>query len=899
VAEAPATGDKPRAPRKARTTRASTPADATASPLPERRRNRRTSAAYTKPPVPKAREGEAGTATPAPPKKPRAPRTPAPTATRAAAKTAPEIAPPTPSERGPQAAAPAPSEPAAVAPPAPPASEPPMRAKRRRTPAISVGSPLRVVLAVALLANLLVLLGSPIPALAPLAGLVLVLALPIMLVWQKLDWVEADPAERIVCSVGVALLALMIGGLALNQLLVFSGVARPLDRTPVLIAVDLGLIGLLAWRRDRLHLPENVFRRLPQGSRLIAAGALAVVGAIIGAIRLNNGASGYFTVLALTGIASIFALVILRRARLTTTVISIVLYELALATLLMTSLRGWYVTGHDIQLEYQVFQLTASNGSWDMSRFQDPYNACMSITILPTVLSRLLHISDPYIFKVVFQAIFATCPVIVFLLARRFATTFVALLSTIYFIGFPTYFTDMPFLNRQELAFVFVGIGFLVATQPRWSTRRARIWFAVITSGVLLSHYSTNYVFIATLALAFFGGVGLDLLRVVRGRMRGRRVSLALTAPVIGLANIAVLAALTFAWSSPFTHTAGHLEQTVKTSVIGFFGSGGQRSSDTSYSLVAGKNQTPAERLRAFEKLTITSTARERAAGAYYPLKTVDRYPVKALLTPDLPVTAAGRMVERSGLSVSTINGLMRTGAASLLQLFVVIGLLVVVLGRATRFKPDREFTLIAAASMGVVLSQVILPNLSVEYGLLRAFQQSLIVLAPFLAAGSIAALSWVGRRRVSVAASFVALIFFLSLTGVIPQVLGGYPAQLHLDNSGKYYDIYYAHPQERRAFTWLEQRVASDRTRLVDAQIQSDLYTYNRLRSFGTTREDDIFPTLLRPGTYAFLGGPNVNRKISTFTFAGDEVTYRYPFGLLDSTKNLIYASNGAQIYH
>ena len=80
-----------------------------------------------------------------------------------------------------------------------------------------------------------------------------------------------------------------------------------------------------------------------------------------------------------------------------------------------------------------------------------------------------------------------------------------------------------------------------------------------------------------------------------------------------------------------------------------FFGSGGQRSSDTSYSLVAGKNQTPAQRLKAFEKLTIKTTARARKAGDYYPLTTIDRYPAKALLTPDLPVTALGRVVEKSG----------------------------------------------------------------------------------------------------------------------------------------------------------------------------------------------------------------------------------------------------------
>ena len=690
----------------------------------------------------------------------------------------------------------------------------------------------------------------------------------------------------------------MLGGLVLNQALGFAGVARPLDRTPVLVALDLALLGLLAWRRDRLRLPENVFRRLTEGSRLIAGGALAVVGAIIGAVRLNNGASGSVTVVVLILVASLFALLIWRRSRLSTTVLAIVLYELALATLLMTSLRGWYVTGHDIQVEYQVFQLTSRNGSWDMSRFQDPYNACMSITILPTLFARLLHISDPYVFKVLFQAIFAACPVVVFLLARRFASTLVALLATIYFIGFPTFFTDMPFLGRQELAFLFVALGFLVATQPRWSTRRARIWFGGITAGVLLSHYSTTYVFLATLGVAFVSGYGMDLLRHLRARFTHRRASAAGRAPVIGLANIALLASLTFIWSGPITHTSGHLEATLKSSAQSVFGSGGQRSSDTSYSLVGGTAQTAAQRLAAYEKQTAKDTTKQRAAGAFYPLSTVDRYPAKALLTPDLPVTAVGRVVEHSGVSAETLNGLMRTGAASVIQLFVFIGLVVVVLGRSTRFRPDREFILIAGASMAVGVSQVILPDLSVEYGLLRAFQQSLIVLAPFLAAGSITAFAWAGRRLVVPLACLMAIGFFVSLTGVVPQLLGGYPAQLHLNNAGQYYDVYYSHPQERRAYSYLQTRLAADHKRLTDPQVESDLYTFNRLSSIGTPRGNDIFPTLLQPGGYVFLGDSNVTKKISSFTYAGDSITYRYPFGLLDATKNLIYASNGAQIY-
>ena len=234
---------------------------------------------------------------------------------------------------------------------------PPIRTARSWISDLPVGTPLRWVAGLMVLANLLVLTGSPVPGLAPLAGFLLVMVLPIMLVFQKIDWIEADAAERVVVSVGVTILGLMVGGLVLNQVGRAIGIERPLDTVPVLIALDIGLIGLLAWRRDRLHMPANVFRQLPEGTRLIGGGALAIVASIIGAIRLNNGASGYFTVAMLIGVVTIFALLIVRRARLSTTVISIVLYELGLSALLMTSLRGWYVTGHDIQLEYQVFQL--------------------------------------------------------------------------------------------------------------------------------------------------------------------------------------------------------------------------------------------------------------------------------------------------------------------------------------------------------------------------------------------------------------------------------------------------------------------------------------------------------------------------------------------------------------
>ena len=65
------------------------------------------------------------------------------------------------------------------------------------------------------------------------------------------------------------------------------------------------------------------------------------------------------------------------------------IYCIALAMLLMTSLRGWYVTGHDIQDEYRVFELTKSHGEWNMTFDRDGYNTCLALQSCPPCCGRL------------------------------------------------------------------------------------------------------------------------------------------------------------------------------------------------------------------------------------------------------------------------------------------------------------------------------------------------------------------------------------------------------------------------------------------------------------------------------------------------------------------------------
>src|SRR6202044_571209 len=102
-----------------------------------------------------------------------------------------------------------------------------------------------------------------------------------------------------------------------------------------------------------------------------------------------------------------------------------------------------------------------------------------------------------------------------------------------------------------------------------------------------------------------------------------------------------------------------------------------------------------------------------------------------------LPTTDLGRLVDDTGLKVSVINSLARAGAAKLLQLFVSVGLVTVIFFRRRRSGSSAELTALGCAALAIVALQVVLPVISVNYGVLRAFLQALIVFAPSVAVGS------------------------------------------------------------------------------------------------------------------------------------------------------------------
>jgi hypothetical protein len=425
-------------------------------------------------------------------------------------------------------------------------------------------------------------------------------------------------------------------------------------------------------------------------------------------------------------------------------------------------------------------------------------------------------------------------------------------------------------------------------------------------AGVVLSHYSTAYVILIVCGIA----VAVDLpLRAWR-RLRRRRADTAdrgsagerasrriprLLEPgektTVPWWAVLAMAALAVIWSGPVTHTGGQVRTTVSAALTQLEG-----NASSGYFAPAPSSR---QLLADYEKGALTDTAADRAKGVYWPLSSISNSQTPVVGTQYQPLTAAGRWLQRHGLDVSGGNVLLRSAADRGYELFVLAGLLAVWLAGRRLLRPRRDQVLLSVGGLGMLVVLTVVPQLSVDYGILRAFQEGMLFFAPFMAAGLLW-LSTLARRLarpvlVAVVAGIAAV-----MTGVLPQLTGGYYGIIPMANQGQYHNLHYPTVDEQIGAAWLASRVRTDQGSIGYTPIvQTDFYTYDTLQTVFTGPVlQDIAPQWLRPGSYIFVGSTVIGEDEVSNRLDGQAVTYRYPTGLLDSLYNEIYANAGAEVY-
>lgn len=764
-----------------------------------------------------------------------------------------------------------------------------------RSPGDDIRARVRAVAAVVLL-HLVVLADPPGLVLQVLLGGLALVGLPTWATARHLARSVQDRAERWLFALGATLLLLMLGGVVVNGLLGAMGVTEPLGYAPiVLMSMVIGTaltatIPAKAAGDGRAH--ERAFA-IDAPLMMAALGAVVTVG---GALRLNNGGEGTPALIGtMLGIAALAGLLLRRGQDRGQDVMT--LWLVGVGLLLGVSLRGWGLSGHDIQQEFLVYSLTHVDSHWEMADLEDAYNACLSITILPHVLATMTAVPGAAVFRLLMPLVFALVPVTAYLVARRMVVRRAALIGTIVLLSYPPLATDMPYLVRQQMAFFFIGLVLLAASQPLWSVRGRRAATIAAGVGVVLSHYSSSYLLLGSLVL------GALMVPIVRWSIRRRRRTPLENDPVLlWPGTIAVLLAACWVWAGPVTGSSGHAQNVIRETMDQWTsGADVLGSSDVRYAMPWAERPTAQERMTLY-------TAQAQPPDPFTELLLDDAGEVPQVVDREsAPLTPVGTALEGAGASVGPSWSLARIGSALIIQVWLVIGMAVALWGRRPRHRVTTraglhpvegqffvESIALGLGATAVTALTVVLPGLSVEYGVLRVFLQALLVLVPVVSAGAITTAEMLGRRaHVIVSGLVVGMI--LVLTGVLPYLTGGAAPSLRFANSGHYYDVYYGHQAEALGFRWAVAQAAAQ-----DATLVSDDYTLRR--TMWIPREvptrGSLFPAELPAGTWALLGAQTVASGGATVGFAGDQMNYRYPVEDLAVHADRIYDNGTVEVY-
>ena len=175
--------------------------------------------------------------------------------------------------------------------------------------------------------------------------------------------------------------------------------------------------------------------------------------------------------------------------------ICIGLYVVSLTILIFNAFNN--PMANDRSTEYQEYLSIVDSGTW-VEKNDSLVNSSVVATFIPAVISRYFHIDPDIVFNV-FPCIFqALMPVFVFLIARRYMNNRLSLLSALFVIS------QYNFIYNSNIGRVSIAIGIL--TVYVWAMiNRRYAWAGTCAVVMVFSHYGTSVIALALTALGILG----------------------------------------------------------------------------------------------------------------------------------------------------------------------------------------------------------------------------------------------------------------------------------------------------------------------------------------------------------------------------------------------------------
>jgi uncharacterized membrane protein len=725
---------------------------------------------------------------------------------------------------------------------------------------------------------------------------IFLMLIPGLLIMLMLKIRKISIWEYLIYTIGLSIAFLMFGGLFINLVLPFVGITMPLSLEPLFVGIDIFLIifWIIAYKQNKeisfkiklpkLDLPEKILFIVPVVFPLLS---------VFGATTLNNGGPNYLTITMFGGIVVYFFLLVLFRKKLNRNIFPWAIFLMSIALLLSNSLRSWHVTGGDISLEYYVFQLTKSLSYWSSAQFNDPYNTCLSITLLPTILSNFLNTSNEYIYKAIFPIIFSFSAISLYLILKKYLKDVLSFLSILFLIIQLPFLLWITAIARQEIALFFFSLFLLAMFSSNYKLKTKEILFIIFGFSIVVSHYSTIYITLFLLSLSFIINYFIkksifkwdkhkqgNKKKTIKTRMNDSQY-------FVPGRIILILLLFTFCWYSVFTQTAVSIDQIVKNNINNL------------------KEEYKSSSIRdvfSFNPFSDTFTTTDQDIKNYskYTQETYSEFDDIELYETDkykeytiFPVSLRINPIHNN--SIYNAVRVTQKIVTSIFKLSFLLGGIFLLIISFKKKLFDVEYLSLVIGSVIILLIIILVPYISLEYNFERLYLQTLYILAFPALLGMRQLLMVFSKFKMDIVIILLIITFYLLYnTGITSKIVGGEPSEI-LNNYGIIYVQNYTHDSEVKSIEWLSYNRNKNSLIYVDKASERKLMAYGNIVE-GFKR--DILPTTIDKQAYVYLSQANVTDKVILQLFKGKVILHNPPGNFLSNNKNIVYNNQYTKIY-
>ena len=704
------------------------------------------------------------------------------------------------------------------------------------------------IISILLITDLAILLN--IPFLRQIFGFLFLTILPGLLILQILKLNKIDLTEKFVLSVGLSISFLMFFGLLLNNSSLALGYEKPLATIPLLISfnvafVVLAIVGYKTNKEPIFSLPNIDLSTLEKAFLIVPVIFPAL--SIFGMHVMNTTGNNIILMFLLFLIPTYVIFVCFFNHKFPKRLYPVVIFLISISLLLLLSLRSNHIIGMDTHTEYYFFRTTLDNLHW--SAFgHSTLDACLAISLLPTIYQSILNIPSEFLYKILYSLIYSVSPLVIYIISKKYVEEGYAFLASCFFM-FQSIFLWTAFNARANIAMLFFAFAMMTIFSDKIDPLKKRVLFIVFMASCMVSHYSTTYIFFFIMVGTV---IGIEILSIKYTFKK-----------VVSLTIVLLFVSMIFFWYSQVTETAfsagvGFIEET-------------------------------------FINLHEFFVLESRGAG-------------EALLGKGIMEKGIPHMIEFvftwltfALIGIGIITLIIRYKEMSFPELKI----------KKPDFLKDKfevEYFVLALACAGLLVVVIGLPFVAKVYGLSRMYPLAITILSVFFVIGGIMVAKQTFKKslikrdkqnpqlRAYLIILLVLIPYFLCVTGVMYDIFG-VPRAITLNSEGAQYDMYYVHDQESYSAMWLannaeQKNIKVYTDRIGDKKLVSQANFAPRAidrRSLTDERDIEI-------KGYIYLRYYNVvNGKLEDWQFEKHNITeYSDKF----TGKGKIYNNGGAEIW-